>query len=135
MSTTAVTVRTGVRTVAMGILVIGAALLTSACSSSKSAGGGTSAASSGSTTTANALNTVVVKNFSFEPMSVTVKAGTRLTWKFEDSAQHTVSADDNSFASPALANGQTYSFTFTKPGIFQYICSIHQYMKGTVVVK
>lgn len=77
---------------------------------------------------------VIVKNFSFSPTTLTVATGTRVTWKFEDSAQHTVSADDKSFLSPALNSEQTYSFTFAKPGTYQYICSIHQYMKGTVIV-
>jgi plastocyanin len=125
-------------------------ILATACSSSaKAAGGGGSTtsssassaastmpmpASSGGSSTSAAGNEVDVKNFSFSPMSMTVAVGTTVTWKFEDSAAHTVSADDKSFVSPALSNGKTYTHTFTKAGTYQYICSIHQYMKGTIVV-
>lgn len=117
-------------------LILGSAV---ACgSSSKSASGGgatTSSAASAGSSAASAPDTIEIKDFSFSPMSLTVPVGTKVTWKFDDSAQHTVSADDKSFVSPAMSNGQTFSYTFTKAGTFQYICSIHQYMKGTVVVQ
>lgn len=99
-----------------------------ACSSSgkRHAGAPSTAASGGST--------VEIKNFTFLPMALTVATGTTVTWKFDDSAPHTVKADDGSFTSPALSNGKTFSHTFTKAGTFGYICSIHQYMHGTVTV-
>jgi plastocyanin len=78
---------------------------------------------------------VDIKNFAFSPKDLTVTKGTKVTWKFEDSAAHTVKADDGSFTSPALSNGKTFSYTFTKTGTFKYICSIHQYMTATVTVK
>ncbi|MCW2524818.1 MAG: plastocyanin [Frankiales bacterium] len=67
-------------------------------------------------------------------MDLTVPVGTKVTWKFEDSAAHTVKANDGSFTSPAMKSGQTFSFTFTKAGSYPYICSIHQYMTGTITV-
>jgi plastocyanin len=79
--------------------------------------------------------TIDIKNFSFMPMSATVPVGTKVTWKFEDSTAHTVKADDGSYTSPALSSGQTFSHVFTKAGTYSYICSIHQYMHGTIVVK
>jgi plastocyanin len=79
--------------------------------------------------------TVDIKDFSFTPMTLTVRVGTTVTWRFDDSAKHTVSADDKSFVSPAMSNGQTFTHTFSTPGTYQYICSIHQYMKGTIVVQ
>jgi plastocyanin len=94
--------------------------------------GGASAAGG---STASGTATVDIKNFAFSPANLTVAKGTKVTWKFEDSAAHTVKADDGSFTSPALANGKTYSYTFTKTGTFKYICSIHQYMTATVTVK
>jgi plastocyanin len=126
------------RVIAFGVLstalILGAAVGCS--SSSKPAGGGaTSSSALAGSAAAAAPDTIEIKNFSFSPMSLTVPVGTKVTWKFDDSAQHTVSADDKSFVSPAMSNGQTYSYTFTKSGTFQYICSIHQYMKGTVVVQ
>lgn len=113
------------------------------CGSSSKAGGSPATGSdqmssmpgSAGSTTATGDMTIDIKNFSFMPMSATVTVGTKVTWKFEDSAAHTVKADDGSFTSPALSNGQTFSHTFTKAGTYSYICSIHQYMHGTIVVK
>ena len=65
---------------------------------------------------------------------LTLPVGTTVTWKFDDSTQHTVNADDNSFASSAMANGQTFTHTFTSAGTVSYHCSIHPFMKGTIVV-
>lgn len=114
--------------VATAAVVVG---LVTACSS-----GSTSSSMTMSTPmTGSGSSQVEIKNFTFEPMMLSIAVGTTVTWKFDDSAQHTVSADDKSFVSPALSNGQTYTHTFTTAGTFQYICSIHQYMKGTIVVK
>jgi plastocyanin len=89
----------------------------------------------GSSSEASGTATIDVKNFAFSPMNLTVTKGTKVTWKFEDSAQHTVKANDGSFSSPALSGGKTYSFTFDKVGTYPYICSIHQYMTATITVK
>ncbi|PZS17029.1 MAG: hypothetical protein DLM57_09260 [Pseudonocardiales bacterium] len=105
-------------------------VLTSACGPTpgKSGGAGKSASGSGSVT-------VNVKNFAFDPAKLTVTKGTKVTWKFEDSATHSVVAGDNSFKSKDLKIGGTYSFTFNTPGTYQYICGIHNYMTATVTVK
>ncbi len=78
---------------------------------------------------------VDIKGFAFKPETLTVPVGAKVTWKFDDSAKHTVVADDKSFTSPAKSGGQTYSYTFAKAGTYTYLCSIHNYMKGTIVVK
>ena len=78
---------------------------------------------------------VEVKDFKFTPGTITIKKGQKVTWKFDDSAQHNVTADDKKFASKDLANGQTYSETFNTVGSYSYVCTIHQYMRGTVTVK
>jgi plastocyanin len=90
--------------------------------------------SSASAATPATGDSVDIKNFSFEPASLTIKAGTTVTWHFEDSAAHTVKAADGSFTSPALSGGKTYTHKFTTPGKYPYICSIHQYMTGTIIV-
>jgi plastocyanin len=71
----------------------------------------------------------------FMPMSLTVAVGTTVTWKFDDSTDHTVAADDKSFTSPALGKGKTYTHTFTTAGTVKYHCSIHPFMTGTIIVK
>ena len=76
-----------------------------------------------------------IKNFMFTPMTLTVPAGTTVTWKFDDPAEHTVAANDNSFTSAALADGKTFTHTFSTAGTVAYHCSIHPFMTGTIIVK
>jgi amicyanin len=77
---------------------------------------------------------VNITNFAFAPASLAVKLGDTVTWTNKDEEPHTVVADDGSFHSPGMDSNATYSFTFTNPGSFDYICSIHPFMHGTVVV-
>jgi plastocyanin len=54
----------------------------------------------------------------------------------EDSATHTATSSGNApIDSGNLMNGQSYTVTFTKAGTYKYICSIHPYMNGTIVVQ
>jgi plastocyanin len=86
---------------------------------------------------AAAANQVVVDNFSFGPTTLTVAAGTKVTWTNDDDDLHTVvsETDPKLFKSPALDTGDSYSFTFDKPGTYRYFCSLHPHMQGVVVVK
>jgi plastocyanin len=128
------------RRLLVGIIAVLAALTTVAACGSDSGGGGappataTASASSGSAP-AGGGSTVEIMNFMFMPGSLTVPVGTTVTWKFDDSTDHTVSADDNSFASSPMANGQTFTHTFNTAGTVAYHCSIHPFMKGTIIVK
>ncbi|HME48515.1 MAG TPA: cupredoxin family copper-binding protein [Mycobacterium sp.] len=79
-------------------------------------------------------NAVSINNFKFDPATLTVPVGTTVTWTNLDEEPHTVAAKDGSFHSPGLDTHGSYSFTFTTPGTFDYICSIHPFMTGTVVV-
>jgi amicyanin len=78
---------------------------------------------------------VRIGNFTFEPLEVTVKAGTTITWTNRDDIPHTVVSTDKAFKSKVLDTDERYSFTFSTPGTFPYFCSIHPKMTGTVVVK
>jgi len=73
----------------------------------------------------------------FNPSTITVVIGINNTviWNNDDSAPHTVTANDGSFSSGNLNPGDSYTFTFTTPGTYSYHCSYHPWMKGTVVVK
>jgi hypothetical protein len=71
----------------------------------------------------------------FMPMTLTVAVGTTVTWKFDDSTDHTVAADDKSFTSPPLGKGKTYTHTFNSAGTVKYHCSIHPFMTGTITVQ
>ncbi|MFF5289278.1 cupredoxin domain-containing protein [Paractinoplanes globisporus] len=92
------------------------------------------AASAGPASAAGS-STVEIDNFAFNPATLTVSPGTSVTWKFDDSTDHTVTADDNSFTSQALGAGQTYEHTFATGGTLTYHCSIHPFMKGSIEVK
>jgi plastocyanin len=78
---------------------------------------------------------VVMKNFDFSPMDITVTAGTTVSWKNLDGEPHTVASRDGLFRSPALDQNDTYQFKFDTPGVYKYICSIHPKMMATVTVK
>ncbi|WP_371872480.1 cupredoxin domain-containing protein [Mycobacterium paragordonae] len=77
---------------------------------------------------------VSIDNFAFAPATLTVRAGGTVTWTNRDEEPHTVAASDGSFHSPGMGTGATFSRTFATPGTFEYVCSIHPMMRGTVVV-
>jgi plastocyanin len=78
---------------------------------------------------------VKIKNFDFMPMAVTVPVGGQVTWKNLDGEPHTVTSTDGAFRSQALDEDDAYTFKFTRPGVYQYICTIHPKMRATVTVK
>ena len=78
---------------------------------------------------------VKIDNFSFTPATITIAAGTQVTWTNRDDIPHTVVSDDHSIKSKALDTDEKFTFTFTKPGTYSYFCSLHPKMKGTVVVQ
>lgn len=82
---------------------------------------------------------VTVKDSKFESKEITVKVGTTVTWMMNASFPHTVTADDGSFDSGRMGNGETFTFTFEQAGEFPYYCSLHggpggSGMAGTVTV-
>jgi amicyanin len=83
-----------------------------------------------------AATAVSIDNFTFTPPTVTVKAGTTVTWSNKDDIPHGIASANNAFAkSKALDTDDSYSFTFTTPGTYQYFCYIHPHMTGTIVVE
>jgi plastocyanin len=100
------------------------------CSTSK-----TTAQTPSITTTAASFNTVNIVNFTFTPGTLTVKAGTMVTWTNNDTTTHRPTSDTGVFDSGDLAPGATFSFTFNNRGTFSYHCSIHPYMTGKVIVQ
>ena len=76
---------------------------------------------------------VSIKNFAFNPSTLTVKVGETVRWTNDDSAPHQIAGG---FAnSPVLPQGATFEFTFTTAGTYDYHCAIHPSMKGTIVVQ
>jgi plastocyanin len=78
---------------------------------------------------------VRIDNFSFAPATVTVAAGTQVTWVNRDDIPHTVVSTANVFKSKALDTDDKFSYTFTKAGTYPYFCSLHPKMTGKVVVQ
>src|ERR1700739_440536 len=78
---------------------------------------------------------VQIDNFTFTPATVTVAAGTTVTWKNEDDSPHRIGDKDGTFKSAALDTADTFSHTFAAPGEYPYICTIHPYMAGKIIVK
>jgi plastocyanin len=76
-----------------------------------------------------------MQQYSFQPPTATVRRGTTVTWSNEDEAVHTVTAADGSFDSGRMPIGSTFSTTFSTPGTYEYACSIHAAMRGTLVVQ
>ena len=78
---------------------------------------------------------VRIDNFSFSPTTLTVAAGTTVTWINNADMPYTVVSRDKIFASPALDTGKKFSYTFSKPGVYLYYCSIHPRMTAKVAVE
>ena len=79
---------------------------------------------------------VKIDNFSFGPATIIIPAGSTVTWTNNDDVPHVVSSDDNKmFKSKALDTDDRFSFTFTKPGTYNYYCAIHPKMTAKIVVQ
>ena len=93
-----------------------------------------STSASASASAPMAGNAVSIDNFAFVPATLTVAAGSTVTWTNQDEEPHTVVANDGSFHSPGMGSQATFSHTFATAGKFDYVCSIHPFMHATVVV-
>lgn len=94
---------------------------------------GTSAATTGPAAPV-AGDAISIDNFAFTPATLTVRAGSTVTWTNRDEEPHTVVANNGAFHSPGMGSQATFSYTFAKAGTFDYVCSIHPFMHATVVV-
>ena len=79
---------------------------------------------------------VSIDNFIFTPATLTVKAGTTVTWTNKDDIPHAIASATSVFTkSKALDTDDAYSFTFSTPGTYKYFCYLHPHMVGTIVVE
>lgn len=120
----------------LAAVILSTGLLLTGCSS----GSGQSAAPPNSAAGSSApvsANTIVIKNFAFSPASLTVSPGSTVTVTNDDSVTHTVTATGaKAFDTGDVAPGKTVTFTAPNAtGSYSYICTIHQYMHGTLIVK
>lgn len=79
---------------------------------------------------------VNIKNFQYQPVTLTVSTGTTVVWENNDTVLHTVTSNDGTgtLDSGRLSQGETYSYTFSTPGTYTYYCAIHPNMRGTIIV-
>jgi plastocyanin len=132
------------------VLLVSGALIAAGCGGSNDSGSGGGSASPATTAAPSPAPTTAapddnggggagaaqakIENFSFDPKQITAKVGETVTWKNDDSATHTVTANNGSFDSGNLVSDKTYSQTFDEAGTFKYHCAIHSSMIATVVV-
>ena len=114
------------------LALVASAAIAAACSSPAAP-----AATSAPAAAAAPVN-IDVQGFKF-PANMDVAAGTTVTWTNKDSAAHTVTSGtrpnkDGKFDGQLPASG-TFSFTFTAAGTYQYFCTVHSSMNGTITVK
>jgi YVTN family beta-propeller protein len=78
---------------------------------------------------------VTISKFAFVPPTITISAGQSVTWTNNDPVDHTTTSDSGAWDSGSLGNGATFSTTLSQPGTYAYHCSIHPFIRGTVVVQ
>jgi len=78
---------------------------------------------------------VLIKDFMYAPMSLTVKAGTTVTWVNMDDEPHNIISDSGLFRSGGVDTNESFSYKFDKPGTYRITCSIHPRMLATIVVE
>ncbi len=85
--------------------------------------------------TSSKQNTVEIKDFAFNPQTLTVKSGEKITWTNRDEEPHTVVSVEKQFKkSSALDTDETFTITAGAPGTYTYFCSVHPKMTGTIVI-
>jgi len=81
------------------------------------------------------VTNIVIKDFKFSPESLTIKAGSTVTWVNTDDEPHNVVSDAGLFRSGGFDTNETFVHKFDKPGTFHITCSIHPRMTATIVVE
>jgi plastocyanin len=79
--------------------------------------------------------TIRIKNYQFETPSLTVPAGTTVSWLNDDVDVHTATSRNRAFSSPGLDRSETYAFRFDTPGTYAYFCALHPQMTAEIVVQ
>jgi plastocyanin len=86
--------------------------------------------------TSSKQNRIEIKDFAFNPQTITVKSGEKVTWINRDEEPHTIVSVGKQFKkSTALDTDQEFTITVGTPGTYEYFCSVHPKMTGTIVVE
>ena len=109
-------------------VAVGLSTVLAACGGSDDESGAASGGASGG-------SAVTIEGFAFKPATITVAAGTEVTWSNKDTVAHNVKPDGGAFeTSPNILGDNVFRHTYGETGSFPYVCGIHNYMTGTVVV-
>ncbi len=114
------------------VLLFAIFMLSNSCSKSSNNMSGMGSTGSTGGTGGPGANEVFIQGMSFNPSSLTVTAGTTVTWTNKDGVAHTVTSTTGLFDSGSISTNGTFSHTFTAAGTFSYYCKIHTYMTGSV---
>lgn len=117
-----------------GLAVLGLLGFTAGCQSPLSGNNKSNDTSVAASTVHGDTASVTISNSAFSPKVIHVDKGTTVTWKNDDAVSHTVTSKTGLFDSKDMHYGKTFSYTFTKPGTYDYYCVYHPGMVGTVVV-
>jgi plastocyanin len=115
--------------------VFGAAMFLASCSSGGSSTTNSTQSGQSGGGPGGSAHAITIKNFAFSPNSITVTPGATVTVTNGDSVAHTVTSKTGAFDTGDIQAGQSKTFTApNKAGSYPYICTIHQYMAGTLTV-
>jgi len=92
-------------------------------------------AAAGVSPSADSHQPVAIQKFAFAPKEITITAGTTLVWTNHDETPHTIIATDGSFVSKAMDTDDRYEHMFATAGDYNYFCTLHPYMTGTIHVR
>jgi plastocyanin len=80
--------------------------------------------------------TIDIHGFAYHPSNVSVPRGAQVTWLNDDNADHTATEKDHAaWDTQIIHGGEPFTIQFDTPGTFQYYCTIHPYMVGTLTVR
>jgi len=123
---------------ALIVAACAAALLLGACGGSSGSEDSTQAdngAMSSTPPSGGGSDAVSIKNFAYEPPSLTVSKGTTVKFTNDDTTEHTATASGGGFDTGSIAAGKAKSVTLDSSGTFSYVCTFHPFMHGTITVK
>jgi plastocyanin len=80
-------------------------------------------------------NHITIHSFAFTPQTLTVKVGTTVTWMNQDETIHSIICPELKLRSNPLDTNDGFNYVFRKAGTYDYVCGLHPYMKGQVVVR
>jgi plastocyanin len=121
--------------VGIGVVLATAAVVAGCGSDDPDPAATAQAAATTMTTRPASTDKIEIADFKYATETVTVKAGTEVTWTNSDDATHTATADDGSFDTGDLDRGAAKTVTFDTTGSFTYYCRFHPFMKATIEVR